>query len=225
MHAGEVHLERPLREVQWPGGWLRIKSDGGWPACAGVKVGLHIGALKGGRGGRQEGCEALVCQVAPIQPIGAHQDGGEVDPIKPSGCPGPEAGCCVVECRPLACEGSAEGARWAERPEGGGHGPQGDLSGTNGGQKGGISLQVGGDAKIELSRAHGEGELGHDGLRGEVLWGRVVHQEKGGKEHLPPSSGDVRGEPLPRRGVGEASQAGLDGGARGTSPVQGQEGM
>jgi hypothetical protein len=55
--------------------------------------------------------------------------------------------------------------------------------------------------------------LGHDRIRREVLGGRVVHQEKGGKEHLTFSSGDVGGEPLPRRGAGEVGEAGLEGGA------------
>jgi hypothetical protein len=41
----------------------------------------------------------------------------------------------------------------------------------------------------------------------------VVHQEKGGTEHLTFSSGDVGEHPLPRRGVGEVGEAGLEGGA------------
>jgi hypothetical protein len=41
----------------------------------------------------------------------------------------------------------------------------------------------------------------------------VVHQEKGGEEHLTFSSSDVGGEPLPRRGAGEVDEAGLEGGA------------
>jgi hypothetical protein len=46
-----------------------------------------------------------------------------------------------------------------------------------------------------------------------VLVGSLVHQEKGSKEHLTFSSGDVGGEPLLRRGAGEVGEAGLEGGA------------
>jgi hypothetical protein len=55
--------------------------------------------------------------------------------------------------------------------------------------------------------------LSHNRIRQEVLGGRVVHQENGGKEHLTFSSGDVGGEPLPRCGAGEVGEAGFEGGA------------
>jgi hypothetical protein len=43
---------------------------------------------------------------------------------------------------------------------------------------------------------HSEGELSKDGVRWELRGGRVVHQEKGAKEHLSFGSSDVGGEPL-----------------------------
>jgi hypothetical protein len=109
------------------------------------------------------------------------------------------------------CEGSADGALRVERPKGGVRGLQGELGGAGRGVEGGVSLQGGGDAEAEASEAQGEGELSHNRIRREVLWGRVVHQEKGGVEYLTFSSGDVGGEPLPRRGAGEVGEAGLEG--------------
>jgi hypothetical protein len=98
-------------------------------------------------------------------------------------------------------------------PKGGGRGLLGNLGGAGCGEEGGVSLQGDGDAEAEASRAQGEGELGHDRIRREVVGWRVVHQEKGGKEHLTFSSGDVGREPLPRRGAGEVGEASLEGGA------------
>jgi hypothetical protein len=47
----------------------------------------------------------------------------------------------------------------------------------------------------------------------------MVHQEKGSKKHLSFGSGNVEGEPLPRRGAGDVGDVGLEGGAGGTCPA------
>jgi hypothetical protein len=86
-----------------------------------------VGALKGSRGGHQEGSEALLSQVSAVRPFSVHKNGGEVGPFKPSRSPRPDFECCVVQRCPLKCEGSAEGALRAVRPKRGGCGPQGNL--------------------------------------------------------------------------------------------------
>jgi hypothetical protein len=148
-----------------------------------------------------------------MQPLSVHQDGGKAGALELPCRPGPEAGRGVAERCSLAHEGSADGAPRVERPKAGGRGLHGGLGGAGCGEEGGVSLQGGGDAEAEASEAQGEGELGHDRMRREVLGGRMVHQEKGGKEHLTFSSGGVGGQPLPRRGAGEVGEAGLEGGA------------
>jgi hypothetical protein len=52
----------------------------------------------------------------------------------------------------------------------------------------------------------------------------VVHQEKGSKEHLSFSSGDVGKEPPPSHGAGEVGEAGLEGGAEQEELVLRREG-
>jgi hypothetical protein len=144
-----------------------------------------------------------------MQPLGVHQDGGEEGALKLPGRPGPETGRGVAERCLMEREGSAGGALMKV----GGRGLQGDLGGAGRGEEGGVSLQGGADAKAKASVAQGEGELSHTMIRREVFGGRMVHQEKGGEDHLMFSSGDVRGEPLPRRGAGEVGEAGSEGGA------------
>jgi hypothetical protein len=122
----------------------------------------------------------------------------------------PDAGRGVVERCPLACEGSADGALRVERLKGGGRGLQGDLGDAGSGQEGSVSFQGGGDAEAEASESQGKGELSYDRVRQEVFVRRVVHQEKGGKEHLSFGGGDVGAEPPPRRGAGEVGEAGLE---------------
>jgi hypothetical protein len=56
-----------------------------------------VGALEGGRGGRQDGSEELLGQVSALQLLGIRQDGGEAGPLELPGRPGPEAGSGVVE--------------------------------------------------------------------------------------------------------------------------------
>jgi hypothetical protein len=148
-----------------------------------------------------------------IQPLSIHQDGGEAGALELPGRPGPEAGRGVAERGPMAREGSANGAPRVEQLKGVRRGLHGDLGGGGCGEEGGVSLQGGGDAEAQASEAQEEGELGQNRIRREVLGGRVVHQEKGGKKHLTFSSGDVGGEPLPRRCAGEVGEAGLEGGA------------
>jgi hypothetical protein len=178
-----------------------------------VKAGLPAGAFVRGRGRRQQKSEALLSQVSTIQPLGVHQDGGEEGALELPGRPRPEAGRGVAKRCPLTHEGSADGALRVERPKGSGRGLQGYLSGAGRGEEGSVSLQGGGDAEAEASEAQGDGELSHNRIRREVFGGRVVHQEKGAKEHLTFSFGDVGGEPLPRRGAGEVGEEGLEGGA------------
>jgi hypothetical protein len=118
-----------------------------------------------------------------------------------------------MEFSPLACEGSAEGALRVERPKGGACGPQGDLGGAGSGQEGGARPQGGGEKDSEAPGSQKKGELSHAGVRCGGGRGKVVHQEKGSKEHLSFGHGDVGGEPLPRRSAGEEGEAGLERGA------------